>query len=74
MPNLIKIQVENCVRCGGNHQDLDAIPFLPGREVGVNTHWARCPTSGSPILVAFLNTEPDMQWVEIYPKKSEGKS
>ena len=49
------ITVENCARCGGNHEvsykELER-PFVEssGNEW---THWGSCPVNGDPILIKF---------------------
>jgi len=40
-----------CSRCGENHKNVQLKEFK--KPPGKNTHWARCPTTGDPILVVI---------------------
>jgi len=41
--------LKNCARCGENHGMLTAKPFK--KAIDDYTYWAKCPTSGDPILI-----------------------
>lgn len=48
--------IQSCARCGEDHDGLTFVPFqrppMQDDESGpFATHWARCPTTGDPILV-----------------------
>lgn len=49
------MNVRNCARCNGNHDDLVfrplLQPILDDEGKAVWTHWALCPTTGEPILM-----------------------
>ena len=50
--------VQNCSRCGGNHESVEfkeftkPVVFLNGPT---ETHWAMCPTLQEPILGRMVN-------------------
>jgi hypothetical protein len=52
-----KVKVDrlvHCARCGATHEDIVFVRFMvPIRAFGVElySHWAKCPTSGDPILM-----------------------
>lgn len=51
-----RLNVKSCARCGLDHQNLVLMelrqPMAPEDAPGVSwTHWAKCPTSGEPIMV-----------------------
>lgn len=56
-------RVRNCARCGQTHTGLEAKRFVrpifddDGYDL-VFTHWATCPITGDPILIADRPTEP----------------
>jgi hypothetical protein len=55
------MNISNCARCGGNHQDLEFQELKqPHDPEGPEnyTHWAMCPTLDEPIL-AFEYDMPD---------------
>lgn len=50
------ISVENCSRCGGDHDVVElsklSMPFAPPECAPIAwTHWAPCPVNGQPIMV-----------------------
>lgn len=45
--------IKNCERCGGEHADVQAIPFQ--RRCGRHTHFAICQTTNEPILILQIN-------------------
>lgn len=55
-----QLSVSRCARCGGDHVKLKMKQFArPPQHEGLEWgFWARCPTSGDPILVnVVLNDE-----------------
>jgi hypothetical protein len=57
--------IDNCSRCGGRHDELEAKKFDRPHACEENiqtrtwTHWAMCPTSGDPIMVRNTTEEED---------------
>jgi hypothetical protein len=48
-----RITVSNCARCGGDHENISCMKLA--RPCGNFTHWAQCPTTLEPIMVAFVD-------------------
>lgn len=50
----MKVNIKNCARCHGNHEDVEFVrfntPVYEGESL-VWTHWAMCPTNEEPILL-----------------------
>ncbi len=67
---IVKIDVKNCARCGGDHSSLEFKPFT--RVCLFHTHYAKCPNLGEPLLLK-INTifdtytidSGEVQFVEI---------
>ena len=55
MPDNITTDVNRCARCRETHHSLEFRPFT--NPVGAYSHWATCPTSSEPILLAWEPTE-----------------
>lgn len=51
----MKMRVERCVRCGGNHDELTFVPFAKPSDQW--THWMMCPEVQEPITLR-LNGDP----------------
>jgi hypothetical protein len=49
MPAAFRVDVGNCARCGGNHQQQLFVPFT--RPPRWWTHYAHCPRTKEPILM-----------------------
>lgn len=67
----VTIDMQGCARCDGDgHPQVEFKAFRQPVEIGTEklTHWATCPTTGEPILMAYgerpgpARSESDEQW------------
>lgn len=55
MKSRLKVNVNCCARCGGDHQDVVFKKFT--RVNGHYSHWAPCPNIGEPILMKIVECD-----------------
>ena len=57
----MKVDITKCSRCGGDHNDLDAMsltnPIVILNGGGIINYWAICPDLEEPILIQSLDEE-----------------
>lgn len=70
----IRTSIEDCARCGNDHEDLAFNPFAEHcPEAGPSkryTHWTSCPVNGEPILLTIV--EVPEGWEDVLPEKLQG--
>jgi hypothetical protein len=51
------MKIENCARCGEDHDDIQFEKFVRPIDLGAVKFeaWAPCPTTGQPIIQTFLH-------------------
>jgi hypothetical protein len=53
VPADFKTDVRGCARCEGDHDQVDFAAFK--RRPAHASHWALCPKTGEPVLLAVLH-------------------
>jgi len=57
----MKARLEDCPRCGADHQVLGWMPFLMGHHLLVDGgevgYWAECPLTQTPLLLWLKEVE-----------------
>jgi len=51
-------RVECCPRCGGCHQDVNAVMLAQFPQTDDTDYFALCPATGHPIMLKKLTTRP----------------
>jgi len=54
-PSLTRINIQNCARCGGDHEGLEFTPFHCVGGIPAYSHFAPCPANGQPILMKVVD-------------------
>ena len=52
----IFVNIKNCARCGGYHDNVKFVEFARAPRVDRYSHYAPCPKTGEPILM-YLTEE-----------------
>jgi hypothetical protein len=69
--NIVLPLLIGCARCMGNHPGIVFKPLtIPGRH----SHWAPCPATGEPIMMAtVMPVVPKRRRVKVKPWKAKVK-